>query len=138
MARQPQSIGPGEACQAPTEPVWKEGKFSYPKVMIKSISSVLESCYNMKEWVERRKRKQLVKWELHNIDPSLGLINIDGELIYKKWKAFKRARNIMSMSMNVLLERPGETYFAKAKQLKSKNKTCDRYLLLQRSSSRSS
>ena len=26
--------------------------------------------------------------------------------------------------MNVLLERPGETYFAKAKQLKSKNKTC--------------
>ena len=26
--------------------------------------------------------------------------------------------------MNVLLERPGETYFAEAKQLKSKNKTC--------------
>ena len=26
--------------------------------------------------------------------------------------------------MNVLLERSGETYFAKAKQLKSKNKTC--------------
>ena len=25
--------------------------------------------------------------------------------------------------MNVLLERPGETYFAEAKQLKSKNKT---------------
>ena len=64
-------------------------KFPYPKVTIKAISSVLESCYNTKESVERRKRKQLVKWELNNIDPSLGLINADGELIHAKWKAFK-------------------------------------------------
>ena len=98
-------------------------KFPYLKVTIKAISSVLESCYSTKEWVERRKRKQLVKWELNNIDPTLGLINADGELIHAKWKAFKRARNITSASMNVLLERPGETYFAEAKQLKSKNKT---------------
>ena len=99
-------------------------KFPYPKVTIKAISSVLESCYSMKEWVERRKRKHLVKQKLNNIDPTLGLINADGELIHTKWKAFKRARNITSSSMNVLLERPGETYFAEAKQLKSKNKTC--------------
>ena len=99
-------------------------KFPYPKVTIKVISSVLESCYNTKEWVERRKRKQLVKWELNNIDPTLGLINANGELIHAKWKAFKRARNIMRASMNVLLKRPGETYFAEAKQLKLKNKTC--------------
>ena len=65
-----------------------------------------------------------MKRELNNIDPTLGLINADGELIHAKWKAFKRARNITSASMNVLLERPGETYFAEAKQLKSKNKTC--------------
>ena len=99
-------------------------KFPYPKVTIKSISSVLESCYSTKDWVERRKRKQLVKRELNNIDPSLGLINADGELIHAKWKAFKRTLKITSASMNVLLERPGETYFAEAKQLKSKNKTC--------------
>ena len=99
-------------------------KFPYPKVTIKAISSVLQSCYSTKEWVERRKRKQLVKRELNNIDPTLGLINADGELIHAKWKAFKRARNITSASMNVLLERPRETYFAEAKQLKSKNKTC--------------
>ena len=99
-------------------------KFPYPKVTIKAISSVLESCYSTKEWVERRKRKQLVKRELNNVDPTLDLINADGELIHAKWKAFKRARNITSASMNVLLERPGETYFAEAKQLKSKNKTC--------------
>ena len=99
-------------------------KFPYPKVTIKAISSVLESCYTTKEWIERRKRKQLVKRELNNIDPTLGLINADGQPIHAKWKAFKHARNITSASMNVLLERPGETYFAKAKQLKLKNKTC--------------
>ena len=58
-------------------------KFSYPKVTIKAISSVLESCYNTKEWVERRKRKQLVERELHNIDSTLGLINAEDELIHK-------------------------------------------------------
>ena len=102
----------------------KKRKFPYSKVTIKAISSVLESCYSTKEWVERRKRKQLVRWELNNVDPTLGLINADGELIHAKWKAFKRARNIMSASISVLLERPGETYFVEAKQLKSKNKTC--------------
>ena len=69
----------------------KKRKFPYPKVTIKSILSVLESCYSMKEWLERRKKKQLVKWELNNIDPTLGLINADGEFIHAKWKAFKRA-----------------------------------------------
>ena len=47
-----------------------------------------------------------MKRKLNNIDPTLGLINADGELIHTKWKAFKRAQNITSASMNVLLERP--------------------------------
>ena len=53
-------------------------KFPYPKVTIKAISSVLESCYSTKDWVEQRKRKQLIKKELNNIDPTLGLINAEG------------------------------------------------------------
>ena len=99
-------------------------KFPYPKVTIKAISSVLESCYSTKDWVEWRKRKQLIKKELNNIDPNLGLINAEGELIHNKWKEFKASRCITSASMNVLLDRPGEQYFTQAKQLKSKNKTC--------------
>lgn len=73
--------------------------------------------------MERKKRKQLVKKELHNIDLSLGLINTKGDLINENWKAFKVARNITSASINILLWRPGESYFAEAKQLKSKKKT---------------
>ena len=65
-----------------------------------------------------------MKRELNDIDPTLGLINADGEFIHERWKVFNRAQNITSASMNVLLERPGETYFVEAKQLKSMNKTC--------------
>ena len=65
-----------------------------------------------------------MKQELHNIDPTLGLINAEGELIHKNWTTFKGTQNITSASMNILLERPRESYFAEAKQLKSKNKTC--------------
>ena len=47
-------------------------KFLYPKVMIKAISFVLESCYSTKEWVERRKRKQLVKAGAEQHRPNPG------------------------------------------------------------------
>jgi hypothetical protein len=45
--------------------------YSYPKVTMKTISSVLISCYNVKGWIERRKQKQLVRRELHKMKPRL-------------------------------------------------------------------
>ena len=39
-------------------------KYLYPKVTIKTISSVLIGCYSAKDWIEQRKRKQLVRREL--------------------------------------------------------------------------
>ena len=56
-------------------------RHSYPKVTVKKISSVLDDCYTTPEWVERRKRKNLVMKELHGIDPSLGLLNAKNEFI---------------------------------------------------------
>jgi hypothetical protein len=64
-------------------PKWNYG---YPKVTIKAISSVLDRCYSTKEWVERRKRKHLVKKELHNINRDLGLFNPAGDLVPEKWR----------------------------------------------------
>jgi hypothetical protein len=95
----------------------------YPKVTIKPISSVLKSCYSSKDYVERVKRKRMVKKEIHLIAPELGLYNAYGELIVDNWKAFKRSRLITSATMNMLIQRPGESYFATGKQVRARNKT---------------
>jgi len=65
---------------------------------------MLESCYTCKEWVERWKRKYLVKKELDHLDPSLGLLNAFKDFNVEKWREFKASRNITSKTINVLLE----------------------------------
>ena len=99
-------------------------KQPYPKVTIKSVSSVLDSCYTANKWSERRKRKHLVKKELHQIDPKLGLMNAKNEIIVENWKKFKTERMFSRATMDVLLDRPGDAYFGKAKSVSQKNKTC--------------
>ena len=94
---------------------------SYPKVTIKNITSVLESYYSLKDWVERVKRKK-VKKELHLIDPELNLINARNEVIVENWRKFKKERCFSSATMELLIERPGEAYFSTSKQLKAINK----------------
>jgi len=99
-----------------------ERAHDYPKVTIKQVSSVLESCYTCKEWVERRKRKYLVKKEMDHLDSSLGLLNAFKEVNVEKWREFKASRNITSATMNVLFEQPGDEYWKEAKQTKAKSK----------------
>ncbi len=99
-------------------------KHCYPKVTIKAITSVLDSCYMTKEWAERRKRKHLVKKELHQINPQLGLMNAKNEIIVENWKAFKKERMFSRATMDVLLDQLGERYFSEAKMVRSRNKTC--------------
>lgn len=79
-------------------------KFEYPKVTIKIISFVLPSCYTAKDWKERRKRKFLLKRELHLLNHELGLLNLSGDLQPDSWKAFKEEYNVTRAMMNVLLE----------------------------------
>ena len=99
-------------------------RHSYPKVTIKKISSVIDDCYTIQEWVERHKRKNLVIKELHAIDPSLGLLNPKNEIISENWKKFKKERFFLSATMDVLLDRPREAYFGQTKNTHAKNKTC--------------
>ena len=89
----------------------------YPKVTVKSVLSVLDSCYTASEWSERQKRKHLVKKELHQIDPELGFMNAKNEIIVENWKKFKTERMFSRATMDVLLDRPGDTYFRKAKSV---------------------
>ena len=96
--------------------------FPYPMVTIKQPSKVLESCYSAKEWLERWKRKALVKRELNKLRPSLGFLNAAGEFQLDRWKHFKADYSITSASMRVLLEALGEEYFVVAKLTSNKNK----------------
>ena len=99
-------------------------KKTYPKVTVKSVSAVLDSCYTTNKWSERRKRKHLVKKELHQIDPKLDLMNAKNEIIVENWKKFKTEHMFSRATMDVLLDRPRDAYFGKAKSVSQKNKTC--------------
>ena len=56
--------------------------FKYPKVTIKQTSKVLKDYFSVGEWLKRRKRKALVKKELHKLNPSLELM--DGGDAFRK------------------------------------------------------
>ena len=58
----------------------------YPRVTIKQTSKVLKDCYSAREWLGGRKRKALVKKELHKLNPSLGLMDKEGCLQKDHWK----------------------------------------------------
>ena len=103
----------------------KSRVFGYSKVIVKQTSKVLEDCYSANEWLERRKRKIIVRRELNKLKPSLGFFNTAGAFQPQRWKKFKLNYNVTRASMRVLLEAPGEEYFAATKQVASKNKTID-------------
>ena len=90
---------------------------------MKTISFLLISCYNTNEWIERRKRKQLVKRELNRMNLRLQLFKANGEFWLEKWKLFKKNYNITSTMMQVLLEALREEFFSSPKQTRNKNKT---------------
>ena len=97
----------------------------YPKVTVKQTSRVLEDCYSAKEWLERWKRKIIVRRELNKLKPNLGFYNAGGAFQPQRWKKFKNDYNVTRVSMRVLLDAPGEEFFAAAKQVASKNKSID-------------
>ncbi|KAG0593715.1 hypothetical protein M758_UG013400 [Ceratodon purpureus] len=78
-------------------------KYTYPKVTIKQNTSVLEDCYSVKEWAERRKRKVVAQAEFNNINPTLHLFKRDG-LDVPAWKHFKKTYYVSKESKHVLLD----------------------------------
>ena len=96
-------------------------QYLYPKVTMKTILLVLIGCYSAKDWIERQKRKQLVRRELQNLKPSLQFFKQNGEFSHTKWKAFKQSYIVTNATMQVLLEAPGEDFFSSTKQTRNKN-----------------
>jgi hypothetical protein len=99
--------------------------YKWPKVVIKQPHSVLESCYTYGEWVERRKRKHVVRRELQKLKPQLAFFDAQGNFNSAVWKRFKVEYHVSPATMRQLLDQPGDHFFAEAKQLKSKNKATE-------------
>ncbi|CAA9590696.1 hypothetical protein AVDCRST_MAG81-5244 [uncultured Synechococcales cyanobacterium] len=96
--------------------------FKWPKVVIKQPVTVLDSCYTVGEWIERRKRKHLVRKELQKLRPQLAFFDAQNKYVPANWKRFKREYNVSSASLRLLLDQPGDWFFGEAKQMKSRNK----------------
>jgi hypothetical protein len=86
--------------------------YAYPKVTMKTISSILISCYSEREWIEHLKKKQLVRRELNRMRPNLQLFKPNGEFWSQNWKKFKVDYNMTSATMQVLLQAPGKEFFS--------------------------
>ena len=67
----------------------------YPKVIMKTLSSIYISCYSSKKWIELQKRKQLVKRELNKIEPILELFSAIRKFRHNKWKRIKKDYNVV-------------------------------------------
>lgn len=102
-------------------------RYNYPKVVIRQPSTVVEDCYSVKEWIERRKRKATARMQLHIIRPELGLFVNDGKEFAKgAWKKFKKDFHVSRASMRVLLDwGPGELYYVNQRQTQHRNTDCE-------------
>ena len=52
------------------------------------------STYNINEWCEYKKHKTMVIMETNKLVPKKQLVNIDEDMIWEKWKAFKLEYNM--------------------------------------------
>ena len=93
-------------------------KLPHPKVVVKQPTIVVEDCYSVKEWIERRKKKATACFQLHLIRPELGLYT-DGnkQFVQTAWKNFKKHFSITKASMCVLLDYgPTDLYYTNQRQ----------------------
>lgn len=71
-------------------------KFKHPKVVVKQPTTVVEDCYLVKKWIERRKRKGTACLQLDLIRPMLGLFT-NGNKQSWSWRG-KNSRKITTLA----------------------------------------
>ena len=80
---------------------------AYPKVTVHKTNHVHASHHTRHEWVERRKRKQVILEELVELQPDLKFMALDGAVDGDVWKQWKRDHRVSSATYNILLHHPG-------------------------------
>ena len=86
---------------------------AYPKVTVHKTALVHASHHTGHEWVERRKRKQVVMEELVELQPDLKFIRADVSVDGDEWRNWKLDHRVSSGTYNILLYLPGSQYFSK-------------------------
>ena len=102
----------------------------YPKIFLKRPKHMKPSTYHIKEWCEYRKRKTLAVRELSKLVPEKGLVNVDGDIVWDNWRAFKVEYNINGSSMKALVKEAAPFLAIKARKNEKKSSVDDRELVL--------
>ena len=101
-------------------------KLPHLKVVVKQPTTVVEDCYSVKEWIERRKKKATARFQLHLIRPEFGLYtNGNKQFVQTAWKNFKKF-SVSKASMHVLLDwGPTDLYYTNQRQTQHHNTPCE-------------
>ena len=102
-------------------------KLPHSKVVVKQPTTVVEYCYSMKEWIEHRKKKTTVRFQLHLIRPDLDLYT-DGnkQFVQTPLKNFKKDFHVNKASIHMLLDwGPTDLYYTNQKQTQHWNTPCE-------------
>ena len=105
-------------------PFWK---LLHLKVVVKQPMVVVKDCYSVKEWIECRKKKATVHFQLHLIRPKLGLYtDRNKQFVQTAWKNFKKEFFVSKASMHVLLDwGPTDLYYTNQRQTQHQNTPCE-------------
>lgn len=97
-------------------------QYPFPKVVIKHPAEPRPSCYTIKEWADRRKRKRAVVREFSKLHQEANLI-VDDEINIPNWKAFKNEFSMTSASMSLIMRKLGYEWLSRKTQPSNKNMT---------------
>lgn len=102
----------------------------YPKIFLKRPRHMKPSTYHIKEWCEYRKRKTMAVRELSKLVPDRQLVNVDGDIIWDNWRAFKAAYHINGTSMKALVKEASSFLATRARKNEKKASVDDREQIL--------
>jgi len=96
----------------------------YPKIFLKRPKHMKPSTYHIRQWCECRKRKTMAIREMSKLHPARELANADGEIDWKKWRAFKAEYHINGVSMRALI-REAAPFLAQRARMNEKKGSID-------------
>ena len=97
---------------------------AYPKIFLKR-SKNKAGTYSIRQWTDHQKQKTIAMRELDLLVPEFHFFNIDGEINWAEWRAFKAAYHINGLSMRSLVKEHASTLKSKTNKRTKKSELAD-------------